>query len=184
LKVVAGIKFVEAPLFQIKRLWILRVGLTKIVKNMYTVGVIPGSSNLRKMPLCLVYGGQLESIIKMAVRIVNVNAGPDDFTFERDRYLWRLWVRQHVTSSGFEVHAHPTDAYTAQIYFEDEKCATLFLLTAPEFVKTYMVEFDIEWTLGYTGPTNTGSPKEQERLRNKERGKSGMKKLLSIVLRQ
>ena len=61
-----------------------------------------------------------------------------DYEFERDRNLWRLWVKQNITSDHFIVIPHE-DADKAIIVFEASKWVTIFRLKSPEFIMPHMV---------------------------------------------
>lgn len=78
---------------------------------------------------------------------IEVWAGPDDFAFERDRYLWKMWVKQNITRSGYSVIAHKDDAYKAIIVFDDPKWEMIFKLKAPEYIDASMVICDEPWVI-------------------------------------
>lgn len=80
---------------------------------------------------------------------VEVWAGPDDYTFERDRHLWKLWIKQNLPNCGpFVVKAHPERADIALIIFEAEKWNDIFILKKPEYIEPSMVEIGEPWILG------------------------------------
>ena len=79
---------------------------------------------------------------------IEVWAGPDDYAFERDRFLWLHWIAENITPTGFTVDAHPEDAGKAIVRFEDPKWETIFLLKAPEYVHGYMIKHARPWYIG------------------------------------
>lgn len=83
--------------------------------------------------------------------MIEVWAGPDDFAFERDRELWRLWIKQNVTTTPYFVDAHNTDAYKAVITFADDHWDIIFRLKAPEYISEALVECNESWILGKLG---------------------------------
>lgn len=84
--------------------------------------------------------------------MVEVWAGPDDYSFERDRYLWRMWIKQNITTTGFNVMSHSDDAYKGTIIFDDERLDIIFRLKAPEHITEAAVDCSEPWILGETGP--------------------------------
>ena len=83
---------------------------------------------------------------------VEVITGGDDFSFERDRYLWRAWIHENVTTADFKVLAHASDAELATVAFEHNEHATLFLLTSPNYITASHIKNTYEWRLGDHGP--------------------------------
>lgn len=84
--------------------------------------------------------------------MIIVNAGPDDWAFERDRYYWRMWIKYNITPTGFEVNAHATDSFKAIVTFKEPQCELMFALKAPEYITAPLVPYKDEWVLGATGP--------------------------------
>lgn len=84
--------------------------------------------------------------------MTEVWAGPDDFAFERDRYLWRMWIKQNVTTIGFKVSGCEDDAFKAIVTFDDSQMELIFQLTAPEYIQPHLVEANEPWILGADGP--------------------------------
>lgn len=83
---------------------------------------------------------------------IEVWAGPDDFTFERDRFLWIQWIKQNITPAGFRVLAHPTNAAKAIVKFENKKWNLIFQLKAPEYIEPSMVRVEGHWIIGKDSP--------------------------------
>lgn len=82
---------------------------------------------------------------------VEVITGGDDFSFERDRFLWRAWIHENVTTVGFNVFAHATNAELAIVVFDHAEHATLFLLTKPIYITASHIKNTYEWKLGDYG---------------------------------
>ena len=85
---------------------------------------------------------------------IEVYTGGDDFAFERDRFLWRVWIHENVTTTGFKVSAHFTNAERAIVHFDDPEYLSLFALTKPEYVTSDHIKHPgaYTWDLGDSGP--------------------------------
>lgn len=84
--------------------------------------------------------------------MIEVWAGPDDYSFERDRYLWRMWIKQNITTTGFRVEADADDAYKGNVIFDDERLDIIFRLKAPEYIDAALVDCSEPWILGESSP--------------------------------
>lgn len=72
---------------------------------------------------------------------IKVNCGNGgDYEFERDRHLWKLWIKQHITNTEPFVVKPAEEADKALVIFEAERYNTIFLLKAPEYISWRMVK--------------------------------------------
>ena len=83
---------------------------------------------------------------------IKVTTNGDDYGFESDRFLWRAWIYENITPTGYRVNASKEIATAAIIEFENEHDLTVFALTRPEYVTYDLIRGRYQWILGETGP--------------------------------
>ena len=76
------------------------------------------------------------------VNTVHVPVHYGDFEGIRDLQYWEQWVAENVTSiDNFNVDFSKDSAWIGLITFKDPNHATIFRLTAPEYIERKMLSF-------------------------------------------